>query len=189
MWRLQRRCKDAIEEIGGHRWYALHTRSNFEARVAADLSASGWETYLPAIEEVHQWKDRKKKVWVPIFRGYVFARMDDTPATRLGVLRVNGVVRILGNGDGIEPVPDRQIETVRELLKSKMPCSAHPFLTEGDWVRIKRGALEGLEGFLIRVKNGSRLVISIPVLLQAVSVEIDARDAEPVRRNHFAKAS
>jgi transcription antitermination factor NusG len=177
------------DEVSTSRWYALHIRSNFETRVSLDLSARELETYLPAIEELHQWKDRKKKLSLPLFPGYVFVRFEDTPVARINVLKTNGVVRILGQGIGIEPVPDEQVEAVRELLRSKSRCSAHPFLKEGDWVRMKRGSLQGLEGFLIRFKNGSRLVISIPLLQQGVSVEIDARDAEPIHRKPYAQAS
>lgn len=171
------------------RWYALHTRSHFEARVAGELHSKGLHTYLPAIEEIHQWKDRKKKLQVPLFPGYVFVQFPDIPKIKLTVLQTAGVVRILGHGNVIEYVPDEQIIAVHGLLAAKLPCSVHPFLKQGDWVRMRRGVLQGLEGFLVRVKNRSRLVISIPVLLQSVSAEVDARDAEPIRKESFAQAS
>ena len=43
--------------------------------MADQFSVKGIENYLPAYEEVHQWKDRKKKVQVPLFPGYVFVRL------------------------------------------------------------------------------------------------------------------
>lgn len=162
-------------------WYALYTRSNFERRVAVELAAKSLENYLPAFQQLHQWKDRKKWVDVPVFPGYVFARFRDTEKTRLKVLRTAGTVRILGQADRIEPIPDAEIESVRRLLKSDVPCFAHPFLREGAWVRVKRGALKGLEGLLVRVKSQTRLVLSISLLSQSVATEIDVADVEVLR--------
>ena len=163
------------------RWYVVHTRSNFEKRVSADLSAKGLESYLPSFRQIHQWKDRKKAVELPVFPGYVFVRMSDTGESRLSVLRAAGAVRLLGNGAGLEPVPETELDSVRKLVDSGMPFSLHPFLREGTRVRVTGGALDGVEGILATVKNQARLVISVETLSSAVSVEVDAARVEAVR--------
>lgn len=163
------------------RWYAVYTRSNFEKRVAAELDARPIENYLPLVSEWHQWKDRKKLVEAPVFAGYVFARFADSPQNRLRVLQTAGTVRILGQREQIEPIPDREIESIQRLLKANVPCFAHPFLREGAWVRVKRGALKDLEGLLVRVKSKTRLVLSITLLSQSVATEIDISDVEVTR--------
>ena len=170
-----------FEEMSGQAcWYAIHTRSNFEQRVAGELGRKGFESYLPAYQETHQWRDRKKKVAVPLFPGYVFVRFVDSLELRIPVLHTTGVVRILGNGGMIEAVPDEQVEAVQGLLRSKVPCHAHPFLREGVRVRVKRGALQDLEGTLVRFKNRARLVISVALIGQSVAAEVDIRDVERV---------
>jgi transcription antitermination factor NusG len=161
-------------------WYAVHTRSNFEVRVADQLSAKNIENYLPAYEEMHQWQDRKRKVLVPLFPGYVFVRVGHTQA-RLPLLQTSGVVRIVGQGGKAEPVSDHEVEAIRNVLKSNTRCFAHPFLREGAWVRVKRGPLKGVEGFLVRLKKQSRLVISVNVLSKSVATEVDSSDVELVR--------
>jgi len=166
----------------GSRWYALYTRSNFEKRVAAELTRKAVESYLPVIEQIHQWKDRKKRIEVPVFPGYVFVRMLDTSAARLTVLRTAGSVRILGQGDRIEPIPEAEIESIQRLLRARVPCFAHPFLKEGAWVRVKRGPLRDVEGLLVRVKSKTRLVLSVALLSQSVATEIDLSDVEVLRR-------
>jgi len=163
----------------GERWYAVQTRSRFEKVVRTELDIRGIEHYLPTFEDLHQWKDRKKLVELPLFSGYIFARFEDSESARLQVLRANGVVRILGGGVVIEPVPDREIESVRTLLRSGNGYFAHPFVREGAWVRVRSGALAGLEGRLVRVKNRTRLVLSVELLSQSVATEIDARDVQP----------
>lgn len=168
------------------RWYAVQTRSRFEKAVRTELERAGIEHYFASVEEVHQWKDRRKVVELPIFPGYVFVRIEDLHPARLQVLRTNGVVRILGNASAIEPIPDEEIGSIRRLLSSGRSCFAHPFLTEGAWVRVRRGALAGLEGRLLRIKNDTRLVLSVDLLAKSVATEIDVRDVEPAaepRRN------
>ena len=88
---------------------------------------------------------------------------------------------ILGPGDKIEAIPDRQIEDLRLLLSGGTECRAHPLLREGSWVRVKRGPLKNLEGLLVRAKNQARLVLSIALLSQSVSTEVDAGDVECLR--------
>src|SRR6266849_7068570 len=99
-------------------WYAIQTRSNFEKIVTAELGDRGIESYCPAIEELRQWADRKKIIERPVFPGYVFARFQDASHTRLTVHKVNGAVRILGTGNKIEPIPDREIDSIRVMLSS-----------------------------------------------------------------------
>lgn len=167
------------------RWYALYTRSNFEKRVSCELASKHVENYLPVVEQVHQWKDRRKRVEVPVFPGYVFVRLRDSHSTRLEVLRTAGSVRILGQGDRIEPVPEAEIESIRRLLKARVPCFSHPFLKEGAWVRVKSGPLRDVEGLLVRMKSKTRLVLSVALLSQSVATEIDVADVEVLRpANH-----
>jgi transcription antitermination factor NusG len=162
-------------------WFAIYTRSNFEKRVAAELTASHLEYYLPQIQELHQWTDRKKLVEVPLFPGYVFARFADCSRSRSEILRIAGTVRILGHGGLIEPVPDSEIDGIRRLLRANVPYLIHPFLREGALVRVKRGPLKDLEGSLVRVKNKTRLLLSLTLLSQSVSTEIDVDDVEVIK--------
>jgi transcription antitermination factor NusG len=162
------------------KWYALHTRSNFERQVSAELGTKHIETYYPSYEEVHQWKDRKKLVAVPLFPGYVFVRFANLPAPRQSVLQTRGVVSVLGSHGEIEPIPDEEIESVQRLLSARVACYGHPFLREGMRVRVRRGPLRDLEGFLVRIKNQSRLVISINLISQSVATEVDSNIVEPV---------
>ena len=162
-------------------WYAVRTRSNCETKARLILTGKGIETYLPTFGEVHQWKDRKKLVEQPLFPGYLFARMVDCREARLSVLSSDGVASILGRGETMEPVPEKEIEAVRRLLGSNTLCQAHPLLQEGAWVRVRRGSLKNVEGLLVRLKNQTRLVLSITLLSQSVSIEIDASDVQFLR--------
>jgi len=162
-------------------WYAVHVRSNFEKRVSIDLATRGVECYVPAVKETHTWTDRKRTIEVPLFPGYVFTRIYDTPALRHVVLRSPGAVRILGHGGLIEAVPTAEVEAIQRLLQANIPLLAHPLLREGAMVRIWRGPLKDLEGLLVRIKSQTRLVLSVELLSRSVSTEVDASDVEPLR--------
>lgn len=160
-------------------WYALRTRSRHEKRVRDQLVTRGIEPFLPLVKRWRQWADRRKQVAFPLFPGYCFARFP--LRERLAVLTAVGVVEILGDGNGPVPVHDREIEGVRRLVTSALPVDPHPYLREGDWVEVIRGPLAGVQGILLRKGSRARLVISVRLIEQAVSVELDAADVVPAR--------
>lgn len=159
-------------------WYALRTRSRHEKRVQQQLAARGIEPFLPLVERVSQWKDRRQRVAFPLFPGYCFARF--ALSSRVEVLKTQGVVQILGNPEGPVPVPDAEIEAVRRLVESTLPYDPHPYLAEGMRVEVIRGPLRGLQGVLLRKGARARLVIGVTLIHQGASVELDAFDVAPV---------
>jgi len=161
-------------------WYAIHIRSNCEKRVSSILTETGIENYLPSFREVHQWKDRKQVVDVPVFPGYLFLRFEDSRPARLMIARTDGVVRILGPGEKIEAIPDEQIEAIRTLIKSELPCSSHPFLKIGQRVRVRSGSLDGLEGVLVSRNGDNTLVISVDAIQRSLSVRVNGYEIEAV---------
>lgn len=163
-------------------WYAVQTRSRHEKLLRDELACKGVENYLPVFHSWHQWKDRKKQVDLPVFSGYVFAKFCDTQEMRVRVLRSTGAVRILGNATGIEAIPDRELDAVRRMLTCSQNCILHPFLREGCRVRVRRGPLKGVEGFLLEFKSRGRLVVSVNLLSQAVATEVDLSDVAPLHR-------
>jgi transcription antitermination factor NusG len=159
-------------------WYALRTRSRHEKYVEGQLAAKGIEPFLPLVNRMRQWKDRRKQVAFPLFPGYCFARFPLTE--RVDVVKVRGVVQIIGNQEGPIPVSDREIEAVRQLVNCTLPVDPHPYLKEGMLVEVIRGPLMGVQGVLVRKGARARLVIRVSLIQQAASVELDAMDVAPV---------
>jgi transcription antitermination factor NusG len=159
-------------------WYALRTRSRHEKRVWAQLEGRAIEVFLPLIARRSRWKDRTVQVHWPLFPGYCFARF--SWLDRLRVLTAQGVVEVLGANGRAIPVPDVEIEAVRRLVTSTLPVDPHPALEPGMAVEIRRGPLQGIRGTLIRKAGKARLVVSVNLIRQGASVQIDADDAVPV---------
>lgn len=161
-------------------WYAVHTRSRHEKMVSERLQERGLTVFLPLVKQTHRWSDRKKVVELPLFSCYVFVRMPLGGRERLKVCSTNGVLQIVGTGTEGTPIPDEQIEAVRILLSEQLPWSEHPFLKIGQRVRIRGGAMDGVEGILL-ARNGDRtLVVSVDVIQRSLAVRIEGYHVEPV---------
>jgi transcription antitermination factor NusG len=161
------------------RWYALHTRARHERVVESRLREHGMETYLPVLQEVHRWSDRKKKVEVPLFSCYVFIRCALAPADRTVVYQIDSVLGFVGTRGTAFPIPDEQIESVRNVL-CHAACRSHPFLKVGQRVRVRGGALDGIEGVFLSENGDHSLVISIDAIQRSIAVRVDGYDVEPL---------
>lgn len=160
-------------------WYAVRTRSRHEKRVHAQLAdRPGIDVFLPLWERRSRWKDRIKRITEPLFPGYCFARF--RRPDRLQVLKAFGVVGLVGAGGEPEPIPDGEIEAIRTLAGSRLRYQPFPFLVEGMAVEVIRGPLMGVRGRLLRKGRESRIVLSVTLIRQSVSVEMDAADVTPV---------
>jgi transcription antitermination factor NusG len=160
-------------------WYALLTRSRHEKIVAHRLRERGVTAFLPLVTEVRRWSDRKKTVEFPLFSCYVFAKLIPTNEGRLEALRIDGVFSIVGSRAEGTPIPDEQIDAVRRLIEERLPWHSHPFLKIGQRVRIRSGALDGVEGILVSRSGGSTLVISIDAIQRSLAVRVEGYDVEP----------
>ena len=161
-------------------WYAVHTRSQHEKSVVSHLQGEGITTFLPLVTEVHRWSDRRKLVELPLFSCYAFVHMPFVPELWAKVLRVSGVLGFVGvRGQGV-PIPEKQMESIRTLLATNAPYTLCPFLKVGQHVRIRGGALEGIEGILVD-RNGDRtVVISVEPIQRSIAVRIGDYQVEPI---------
>jgi len=161
-------------------WFAVQTRPRHEKRVSLDLTEKGIPCFLPLHREKRQWSDRWQWVEWPLFAHYVFVRIAGTPELRVRVLRTNGVIQFVGASFHGTPIPDDQIENVRTLTDQRVLLSPHEFLKVGERVRIRGGALNGIEGVLAAVKNDRTLVVSVDLIQKSVSIRIEGFEVECV---------
>jgi transcription antitermination factor NusG len=162
-------------------WFALWTRSRQEKSSAAMLGASGIPYFLPLISEERQWSDRKRRVTLPLFPGYLFVQIASTSEFQLCLRRLPGVVNFVGNQKGPSAISGEEINSVRALISHGAECSPCSYLKAGDRVRVVRGALAGIEGLFIRSGSRSRMIVSVEIIQRSVSVDVAACDVEPVR--------
>ena len=155
-------------------WYVLYTRPRHEKQVHQELCNKGLDAFLPTVKVRRRWSDRYKIVEVPLFKNYVFVNLDDFTHHSAATLRPYGAVSFVMFDRKPAPISQLEIDALRRLVESELPYSLHPYLKVGRKVRVGLGPLQGCEGILVRKKNIARLVLSVHLLQQSVSVEVDA---------------
>jgi transcription antitermination factor NusG len=161
-------------------WYAIRTRSRHEKMVADQLDKQRIENFLPLVKQSRQWSDRVKEIELPLFSGYTFVRVMLSSPDRLRVLQTHGVAGFVGINCVGTAIPENQIQDIRTLLASKLPFEEQPFLRVGQRVRIRGGALDGVEGILSAQNDDRSLVISLEPIQRSLSVRIQGYAVEPI---------
>jgi transcription antitermination factor NusG len=158
-------------------WFAIWTRSRHEQVVREQLEKKQIDAFLPTIARWSRWKDRKKKIDWPLFPGYCFARFD--PEHSLAVLKCSGVVNIISFEGKPAPIPEYELDSIRLLVASDLQFDPCPLIKEGMMVEVIHGPLRGVRGRLMRKDAArARLVLSVDLIGQAVSVDVDAADVK-----------
>jgi transcription antitermination factor NusG len=155
-------------------WHALYTRSHCEQLVCDQLAAKGFRIFLPKIDVWSQRAGKRHLLSVPMFTSYLFLQHALDKSSYLDVRKARGLVRILGESwDRPGIVPDAEIEAIQTILSASIPVIAHPYLREGQRVRITEGSLQGVEGILIQSKPAKGLLIlSVDLLHRSIAVEV-----------------
>ena len=166
--------QQSVEFQNVDHWYAVRTSSRHEAVVHSQLEAHQIEAFLPTVTKWSRWKDRKKKVRWPLFPGYCFAHFN--LKFRVKVLKCKGVANIVSFEGVPAPISDLEIEGVRTLVESDLQYDPCPLIREGMMVEVVHGPLQGVVGRLVRKGSHARLVLSVDLIGQGVSVEVDAAD-------------
>ena len=117
----------------------------------------------------------KRLIRVPMFPGYLFVRDHMDKHSYIEILKSRGVVRILEDGwTRLTPVPDSEIDAIRQVVDADVPVFAHEHLTHGDRVEVTEGPLTGLAGIYVHEKpEKGRLILAVDLLGRSVAVELD----------------
>jgi transcription antitermination factor NusG len=110
----------------------------------------------------------------------VFAKLCPTNEGRLKALRIDGVYSLVGTRGEGTAIPEEQMDAIRRIAEERVVWQAHPFLKIGQRVRIRSGALDGLEGILVSRSGESALVVSVDAIQRSLSVRVDGYAVEPV---------
>ncbi len=170
----------ALEKVNEPRWYAAYTKPRNEKKAFERLMANGIETYLPIQRRLKQWSDRKKMIEEPLFRSYIFVRI--TQKDYYNVLNTYGIVRYVTFEGKAVPIPDKQIDLIKNLLEQDVEVEVlEETLEPGAKVEVKFGTLIGLTGELIEHKGKQKVVVRLEHISHSLVVTLPT--------NHVTKAS
>ncbi|MCF8378533.1 MAG: UpxY family transcription antiterminator [Bacteroidales bacterium] len=152
-------------------WYAIYTKARNEKKVASLFLRDGIEHYLPLIERVKIWSDRKKKVEEPLFTSYVFVHIEEKE--HLKVLQTVGVVRFISFEGKKVSIRPAEIEAIRKYAET----GEEFLLNETDYkpgkkVKVIIGPMKGLEGKLVEILGKQRVKVEIEAVGKAVFIRI-----------------
>jgi transcription antitermination factor NusG len=160
------------------RWFVLYTRAKFEKKIAEEIHQKQHVSYLPLRTVFRKWSDRTKRIQEPLFNNYVFVKIK--PERKVDVLQIPGVIKMLSSEGRPLVVREQEIEQLMVIESSFNNIHHEPLYSRGDKVVVIRGALNGMQGELIGKIGNTRLLIKLPLLKQAISVEILEADINKV---------
>lgn len=161
-------------------WYVIHTRCHHEVRVEERLQKKGLEVFLPRFMQPSRRRNRKILLRIPLFPGYLFVQDALETTTYLDILKLPGVVRVLGNSSRLQPVPRETIESIRLALAGDRPYYPYRCLKKGGCVRVVEGPLAGVVGMIVEANEKKRkVVIEVELFRRAMAVELEGETVEP----------
>lgn len=153
-------------------WRVFYVKPRAEKKAAGELEEEGFEIFLPLRKALRTWSDRKKIVEEPLFRGYLFARVDERD--RLAILTHTNIVRCVTFGGKISQVTLEEIEQLKILQASPEALEAVTVgaFTEGTEVFVQNGPLAGVRGYVSGHPKKMYLTVEVPSIRQAIRVQV-----------------
>ena len=161
-----------MEHVENVCWYAVYVRSRYEKKVHLQLLEKGMTSFLPLIETIRQWSDRKKRVEEPLFSGYVFVKINHHKEC-VTVLDTEGVVRFIGIGRNPSVIAERDIDWLKRLVREPDAVGRTvASIPTGRKVRVLAGPFKDFEGVVMKEGREERLVVFFDSIMQGVEITI-----------------
>jgi transcription antitermination factor NusG len=155
-------------EPGDRHWWVVYTKSRQEKSLARELLKYQVPFYLPQVKNTTIVKGRRRTTFMPLFTGYVFMLADE--AERVRALTTNRISRTLNVEETEQLILD--LRQIKRLIESDAPLTIERRLAPGQKVRIKQGALMGMEGTVLLRRGETRLLVAVNFLQQGASIEV-----------------
>ena len=167
---------DFVDERVDRRWWAIYTKSRQEKSLARQLLGMEIPFYLPLIPKTNLIRGRRITSRIPLFGSYMFLFASEEE--RIKALSTERIVQLL-------PAPSTQeiagdLQNVRTLIGSGAPLTLEARMAVGQMVRVKSGALMGLEGTILSRRGEDRLLVAVRFLQQGASILIQDFQVEPI---------
>jgi transcription termination/antitermination protein NusG len=152
-------------------WYVMYTTSRSEKKVSQRLKEKGIEVFLPMVEELRQWSDRKKKVQKALFNGYIFVKTEKSKLWES--LQVPGAVKFVNFSGEHATVRNEEIEAIKRIVETGVAVETDSSeIEKGEQVTILGGPLQGMQGECVNKGNKDYFIIRVPGINQNLMVNI-----------------
>lgn len=169
----------AVPETQTGQWWALYTLPRREKELMRRLRQGEVSHYSPLVKRRTRSPSGRGRVsHVPLFPSYVF--LYGGPDQRYQALATNCVSRCLEVSDTGRLVHD--LRQIQRLIETDAPLTPEARLRPGMRVRIRSGALVGLEGTVLKRRSAARLLVAVEFLQRGASVLLEDYEVEEVHR-------
>jgi transcriptional antiterminator RfaH len=148
-------------------WNVVYTTARSEKQVYERLLQEDIQAYLPLYTSIRVWKDRKKKVDLPLFNSYVFVYVN--AKERYQVSQVPGVVRFVYYLQKPAVVRQKEINAIKRFLNKTEGMSIK--VNKGEIVEIASGPMEGVYGKVMRIGK-DKIILQIEQLKLSLTAEV-----------------
>jgi transcription antitermination factor NusG len=157
-------------------WYVIHTKPRNEKKVFEQIVNKEIEAFLPLIQTVRYWSDRKKKLMVPLFPSYVFVNTNENERIR-AISNTYGAMRYVIYQKRPAIVSDKEILNIKLSLQlpDKIKIEEKK-ISEGDLVEITGGIFRGLTGYIKEIRGHYKLIVNIMELNSTFSVQLSSSE-------------
>ena len=163
------------------KWYVMYTASRSEKKVAERLTEKGWEVYLPMVEELRQWSDRKKKVQRALFNGYVFVKTERSKLWEC--LQVPGAVKFVHFSGHHATIREEDLDIIKRLVTTGVAIETDGSEIEpGEKVKVIGGPLQNMEGECIEKGNRDYFLIRVPGIMQNMMITIERKYLQVIEK-------
>ena len=138
--------------MNSRKWLAVYTRPRWEKKVNQLLAERGIERYCPLNKVSRKWSDRIKVIEEPLFKSYVFVKVNDDDRTHVRL--TPGIINFVYWQGKPAVIKEKEINSIKRFLDEYESVEVRPIDLElNQRVKIISGPLMDHEGKLMQLKN------------------------------------
>ncbi|MDZ4713517.1 MAG: UpxY family transcription antiterminator [bacterium] len=162
-------------------WFVLQTKPRNENHVLLQIQQKQIEVFVPFMEKIRIWSDRKKKIQVPLFSGYVFVRGNEEERLR-AITETFGALRYIFYEKRPANVSEREIELIKQAIAEPEKISIEDKkIKKGDMIMVTRGIFKGMKGYVNEFRGNYKLTVNLDELSYSFSIILNSNEVSIVR--------
>ena len=161
----------------------MRTKPRNEFKVFDQIIGKDIEAFLPKVERIRIWSDRKKKIFVPLFPSYLFIYGDNNERLN-AISNTIGAMGYLMYRKRPAVITEKEIENIKISLIEPDRIKVEAIqITEGDTVEITYGPFIGLTGIIKEIRGSYKLVVNITELSASLNIELNASEVKLLKKS------
>lgn len=170
-------------------WYAIHTYSGYEEKVAesiqqrvesVDMADKIFGVLVPKEKQIEIKNGKRKIVEKKIFQGYVLVEMKMTEDAWFIIRNTPGVTGFVGTGAEPTPVSDAEISKIKKRMGVSDPKHQIDY-SVGEVVNITDGPFKGFDGAINEIDTQKgKIKVLVSMFGRETPVELDALQVKKV---------